>query len=133
MLTVAYCRVSTEEQATEGFSIEGQASKLRTYAELHDLGDVVVITDPGLSGKNLDRPGLRRLLAMIDEGHVSNVLTWRLDRLSRSLSDLILLADRFGESNVALHSFCERIDLSSATGRSRTRSRRRTTRLSRCW
>lgn len=117
MLTVAYCRVSTEEQAAEGFSIEGQASKLRTYAELHDLGNVVVITDPGLSGKNLERPGLQRLLAMVEEGHVSNVLTWRLDRLSRNLSDLILLADRFGMHGVALHSFCERIDLSSATGR----------------
>ena len=35
MLTIAYCRVSTEEQAAEGFSIEGQAEKLRAYAELH--------------------------------------------------------------------------------------------------
>jgi DNA invertase Pin-like site-specific DNA recombinase len=62
MLTVAYCRVSTEEQAAEGFSIDGQADKLRVYAELHELGDVTVITDPGLSGKNLDRPGLQQLL-----------------------------------------------------------------------
>lgn len=117
MLTVAYCRVSTEEQAAEGFSIEGQAEKLRTYAELHDLGEVVVITDPGRSGKDLERPGLQRLLAMVDDGHVAHVLTWRLDRLSRNLQDLILLADRFGQHDVALHSFSERIDLSSATGR----------------
>ncbi len=117
MLTVAYCRVSTDEQAAEGFSIDGQADKLRSYAELHDLGAVMVIADPGLSGKNLDRPGLQRLLAMVDQGHVANVLTWRLDRLSRSLSDLILLADRFGQAGVSLHSFTERIDLSSATGR----------------
>ncbi len=117
MLTVAYCRVSTEEQAAEGFSIAGQADKLRVYAELHDLGDVTVIADPGLSGKNLERPGLQQLLHMVDEGHVANVLTWRLDRLSRNLSDLILLADRFGQAGVALHSFTEKIDLSSATGR----------------
>ncbi len=117
MLTVAYCRVSTEEQATEGFSIGGQADKLRIYAELHDLGEVVVIADPGRSGKDLDRPGLQQLLQMVDQGHVSNVLAWRLDRLSRSLSDLILLADRFGQAGVALHSFTEKIDLSSATGR----------------
>jgi site-specific DNA recombinase len=56
MLTVAHCRVSTEEQAAEGFSIAGQADKRRVYAELHDLGDVTVIADPGLSGKNLERP-----------------------------------------------------------------------------
>ncbi len=117
MLTVAYCRVSTEEQAAEGFSIAGQADKLRVYAELHDLGEVTVIADPGLSGKNLERPGLQQLLHMVEEGHVANVLTWRLDRLSRNLGDLIMLADRFGQAGVALHSFTEKIDLSSATGR----------------
>ena len=117
MLTVAYCRVSTEEQAAEGFSIAGQADKLRVYAELHELGEVTVISDPGLSGKNLERPGLQQLLKMVEEGHVANVLTWRLDRLSRNLGDLIMLADRFGRANVALHSFTEKIDLSSATGR----------------
>ncbi len=54
---------------------------------------------------------------MVEEGHVANVLTWRLDRLSRNLGDLIMLADRFGQAGVALHSFTEKIDLSSATGR----------------
>ena len=117
MLIVAYCRVSTEEQAEEGFSIEGQADRLRAYGELHDLGAVTVVADPGFSGKNLERPGLQRVLAMVDAGHVAHVLTWRLDRLSRSLSDLILLADKFGQAGVALHSFTEKIDLSSATGR----------------
>ncbi len=117
MLTVAYCRVSTEEQAAEGFSIEGQMERLRSYAEFHELGEVMVITDPGLSGKNLDRPGLQRVMAMVHEGHVAHVLVWRLDRLSRDLGDLLLLADTFGKADVALHSFSEKIDLSSATGR----------------
>ncbi|HVV75893.1 MAG TPA: recombinase family protein [Mycobacteriales bacterium] len=117
MLTVAYCRVSTEEQAEEGYSIDGQADKLRVYAQLHDLGDAVVVADPGRSGKDMDRPGLQQILAMVEQGHVANVLVWRLDRLSRNLGDLILLADQFGQRGVALHSFTERIDLSSATGR----------------
>ena len=60
---------------------------------------------------------MQQLLHMVDQGHVANVLAWRLDRLSRNLSDLILLADRFGQAGVALHSFTEKIDLSSATGR----------------
>lgn len=117
MLTVAYCRVSTEEQAAEGFSIEGQADKLRAYAELHDLGPVTVVEEPGASGKNLDRPGLQQVLAMVEQGHVAHLLVWRLDRLSRNLGDLILLADTFGKADVGLHSFTERLDLSSATGR----------------
>jgi len=117
MLTIAYCRVSTEEQATEGFSIEGQSDRLRQYAELHELGPVVVITDPGRSGKDMNRPGLMRVMEMVGEGHVSNVVVWRLDRLSRNLGDLIGLADSFGQANVSLHSFTEKLDLSSATGR----------------
>ena len=117
MLTLAYCRVSTEEQAEEGFSIEGQAERLRLYAQLRDLGDVTVVTDPGKSGKNLERPGLQQVLAVVEAGHVSHVLVWRLDRLSRNLADLILLADLLGEHGVALHSVTENLDLSSATGR----------------
>ncbi len=117
MLTVAYCRVSTEEQAAEGFSIEGQAERLQAYAEFHELGAVTIVCDPGLSGKNLERPGLQQVMSMVADGHVDHVLVWRLDRLSRDLGDLLLLADTFGKANVALHSFSEKIDLSSATGR----------------
>ncbi len=117
MLTIAYCRVSTDEQAAEGFSIAGQASKLEAYAELHDLGPVTVIEDPGQSGKNLDRPGVQQVLAMVEAGHVGHILVWRLDRISRNLGDLILLADTFGKAGVGLHSFTEKLDLSSATGR----------------
>ena len=117
MLTVAYCRVSTEEQAAEGFSIEGQNDKLRAYAALHDLGEIVTVTDPGLSGKNMDRPGLQRVLDMVELGHVSHVLVWRLDRLSRNLGDLQTLATGFLERGVQLHSVTENLDLSSATGR----------------
>lgn len=117
VLTVAYCRVSTDEQAEEGYSIEGQADKLKAYAALRDLGSVHVIVDPGLSGKNLKRAGLQQLLGAVEAGHVSHVLVWRLDRLSRNLSDLIMMADKFGEYGVALHSVSENLDLSSAAGR----------------
>ena len=117
MLNVGYCRVSTEEQASEGYSIDGQAEKLRAYAQLHDLGPVRIISDPGLSGKSLDRPGLAGLRAMVAAGEASNVLVWRLDRLSRSVEDLWKLANEFNEAGVGLHSLNERIDLSSATGR----------------
>jgi site-specific DNA recombinase len=117
VLTVAYCRVSTDEQAAEGFSIDGQAEKLRAYAALRELGPVTVIEDPGRSGKDLNRPGLRQVLDAVERGHVSNILIWRLDRLSRNLGDLIELADQFGKAGVGLYSFTEQLDLSSATGR----------------
>jgi site-specific DNA recombinase len=114
VLTLGYCRVSTEDQAEKGFSMEGQADKLRAYAQLRDLGEVTVVNDSGCSGRNLKRPGLERMLEAVDAGHVAHVLVWRLDRLSRNLGDLVLLADRFGAHGVALHSAQENLDLSSA-------------------
>ncbi|HUZ40157.1 MAG TPA: recombinase family protein [Acidimicrobiales bacterium] len=104
-------------QTKEGFSIEGQADKLRAYSTLRDLGEVTILTDPGRSGKYMLRPGLQQLLAAVEAGHVRHVLVWRLDRLSRNLGDLILLADKFGESGVSLNSVSENLDLSSAAGR----------------
>lgn len=117
MLTVAYCRVSTEEQAAEGYSIDGQTTKLTAYAELHDLGAVTVMADPGASGKNTKRPGLQQVITAVHAGHVGHVLVWRLDRLSRDLGDLIALAKLFEDRGVSIHSVTENLDLSSPTGR----------------
>jgi site-specific DNA recombinase len=109
--------VSTEEQAEEGWSIEGQTDKLRAYASLRDLGDITVISDPGVSGKNMSRPGLQQLLAAVEAGHATHVVVWKLDRLSRSLRDLMELRDTFDKHGVTLHSVCENLDLSSPAGR----------------
>ena len=117
MLTLAYCRVSTEEQAEEGWSIEGQTDKLRAYASLRDLGDITIVSDPGISGKNMLRPGLQQLLVAVEAGHASHVIVWKLDRLSRSLRDLMELRDLFDKHGVTLHSVCENLDLSTPAGR----------------
>jgi site-specific DNA recombinase len=101
----------------KGFSIEGQTDKLRAYATLHDLGETTVITDPGISGKNMLLHGLQQLLAVVEAGHASHVVVWKLDRLSRNLRDLMELRDIFEQHGVILHSVCENIDLSSPAGR----------------
>lgn len=59
ILNVAYCRVSTEERAAEGFSIDGQAEELRAYAELHELGPVMLIEDSERSGPMVAKEFLR--------------------------------------------------------------------------
>jgi site-specific DNA recombinase len=117
MLTVAYCRVSTEEQAAEGYSIEGQAERAKAYAALHDLGPVTVIADPGYSAKTLDRPGMQRLLTMIDDGVVAHIIIWRVDRISRDVVDLGGLIKRLDTAGITLHSCTENLDLTSATGK----------------
>jgi site-specific DNA recombinase len=83
MLTLAYCRVSTEEQAEEGYSIDGQADKLRAYATLRDLGEVVVVADPGRSGKDMKRPGLQQLLAAVESSWSSTTKARSVPMVSR--------------------------------------------------
>ncbi len=114
--TVAYVRVSTEDQVE--YSPGAQAVRCRDYAGLHDLGAVEVVADEGFSGKNLERPGMRRLLARVDSDEITHVVVWRLDRLSRDVGDLSQLIRRFELHCVAVHSVNEgQVDLTTAAGR----------------
>lgn len=118
MHTAIYCRVSTEEQATEGFSIHAQKDKLTKYAELHDWTIDDLYVDDGISGKNLkDRPEVTRLLEDVKSGKINNVLVYKLDRLTRSVKDLIYLIELFDKHKCTLNSHTEKLDTSNAVGR----------------
>ena len=92
--TGIYVRVSTEEQAQEGFSIRGQSEKLKTYALLKEWDIYNIYSDEGISGKNIiERPAINRLIEDIKKGHVNNVLVFKVDRLTRSTRNLIELVD----------------------------------------
>lgn len=119
MRVVAYTRVSTETQAERGVSLAAQADKVRAYAALYDLDVVEIIEDAGASAKTLDRPGLRRALAMLDAGEVDGLVVAKLDRLTRSVRDLdTLISTWFGrQGGPALLSVAEQIDTRSAAGR----------------
>ncbi len=118
MVTGIYARVSTEEQAREGFSIRAQEEKLRSYAAVKDWPLFDVYLDEGISGKNVeDRPALQRLLHDIDAGKVENVLVFKVDRLTRSTKNLIELVEFFHAHKCGFNSLTESIDTASATGR----------------
>src|SRR5947207_9644845 len=106
---LGYARVSTDEQAREGVSLDAQAAKIRSYCSLHDLTLERVLVDEGLSGAGLNRPALQALLTAIDAGQISGVVVYKLDRLSRSTRDLLDLVDRCEEAGVALHSLQEKL------------------------
>ncbi len=115
---VAYCRVSTEEQADQGVSLEAQRARVTAYAALYEIDVVEVVVDAGVSAKTLDRPGLARVLAMLEAGEASGILVAKLDRLTRSVRDLGDLVDRlFADGKHALLSVAENIDTRSAGGR----------------
>jgi site-specific DNA recombinase len=115
-LTVSYIRVSTEDQVE--YSPDAQATRCREYARAHDLGAVREIRDEGWSAKNLDRPGMQELLGLMEVDRVANLVTWRLDRLTRDTGDLTHLVRLCEQHCVTLHSVNEgRIDVGTAAGR----------------
>jgi site-specific DNA recombinase len=113
---IAYTRVSTEEQATQGVSLAAQEAKLRAYCDLygHELLEVVV--DAGESAKTLNRPGLQRALAALKAGEAEGLLVLKLDRLTRSVRDLGELLENYFQRS-ALLSLQEQCDTSTAAGR----------------
>lgn len=119
MRVVGYVRVSTDEQSRDGVSLGAQAEKVRLFSRLHDLELVELVTDPGASAKSLDRPGLARVMAMLDSGEADGVVVAKLDRLTRSVADLARLLDGyFGDrAGKQLFSVGDSIDTRTAAGR----------------
>ena len=117
--TGIYIRVSTEEQALNGFSIRAQEEKLVNYAvNIKDWNVYKVYKDEGISGKRIDnRESLKEMLDDIKNNRINNVLVFKIDRLTRSTRDLIDLVEYFNRYECDFNSLCESIDTSSATGR----------------
>ncbi len=117
MKTIGYVRVSTNEQAREGISLESQKAKIATYCELNDLELIGIIEDAGKSGKDLNRDGIQSLISEIKAHSIDAVVVYKLDRLSRRVRDTLSLMDLIEKKNLAFHSITERIDTKSAMGR----------------
>jgi site-specific DNA recombinase len=119
MAVVGYTRISFEEKSRDGVSLAAQAEKVRLYCELHALGMLECVVDAGVSAKSLDRPGLSRVLAMLDSGEAAGLVVFKLDRLTRSLGDWSMLIDRyFGRpGGPSLFSVSDSIDTRTAAGR----------------
>ena len=106
-----------DKQADRGVSLDAQAEKIRAMAVVHNAELLDIIVDGGESAKSLQRPGMERLLALVDGKKVQAVIVAKLDRLTRSVKDLCELLERFERRGVALISVAESLDTSSAAGR----------------
>jgi DNA invertase Pin-like site-specific DNA recombinase len=87
MRTIAYMRVSTEEQARSGLGLEAQRDAIAAEVERREWSLVAEVTDDGISGSTLARPGIAQALEMLTEGEADVLVVAKLDRLSRSLVD----------------------------------------------
>lgn len=115
---VMYARVSTEEQATEGYSIKAQKDLLKSYAEKHNLTIISEYVDEGKSGKSIDgRPQMLRLLEHAQQKKFEVVVVYKLDRLARKTRDSLEIVETLNNHGVQLISLSENIDTSTPHGK----------------
>lgn len=117
MRLAIYIRVSTEEQAREGYSIPAQKQKLEAFALSQGWQVLKTYIDDGYSAKNLDRPQIQRLLEDCKHDLFDTVLVFKLDRIVRSVADLNHMLQLFDKYKVKFKSATEVFDTTSAMGR----------------
>ena len=115
---IGYVRVSTQEQASDGVSLDAQRDKLRAYCKVNGIRLIDIKADEGYSGSTLDRPGLQAALQLIRRGRVNTLIVAKLDRLSRSLRDVCSLVEElFSDENRHLLSLCGMVNTHTPAGR----------------
>lgn len=113
-----YVRVSSQEQADEGYSIGVQTERLKKYAEAMGWEIYKIYVDPGYSGGNMDRPGLNQMIKDVEKGQIDTVVVYKLDRLSRSQFDTLYLIEKvFLANNTDFVSMTENFSTNTPLGR----------------
>lgn len=113
-----YARVSTEEQAEHGYSIDAQLDTLRTYCQMNHKTVVGEYVDRGVSGKSIEgRFELQRLLRDAEHGEFDEVLVWKINRISRRMVDLMKIIEVLDKHKISFRSFSENFETETAMGK----------------
>ena len=113
-----YCRVSTEDQAREGYSLPEQQEKLKDLCKYRDYNIYKVYEDAGISGKDMDhRPAFMEMLEDVRDKKVNVIVAYKLDRVTRSVRDLEILITELEKYECALECAMDDINTSTANGR----------------
>ena len=117
-----YCRVSSDERLDQEFnSIDAQKEAGHAFvASQRSEGWIPVADDyddPGFSGGNTDRPGLKRLMADIERGQIDIVVVYKIDRLTRSLADFSKMVEVFERHGVSFVSVTQQFNTTTSMGR----------------
>jgi site-specific DNA recombinase len=94
-VAAVYCRVSTDDQANTGISIETQESKCTEAAKKDGYTVSEVIKDEGRSGKDLKRPGIQQVIKLVVAKSINAIYMVHSDRLARNTTDDLILRDMF--------------------------------------
>lgn len=116
MKVATYSRISTDEDR-QPFSLEAQMDRLKSYISAHDGWTLARSYSDQVSGKTLDRPGLKQALADAQDKRYDLLLVYKVDRLARSTSGLVQVLEGLDVAGVAFRSVSEPFDTSTAAGR----------------
>lgn len=113
-----YARVSTDEQAEHGYSIDAQLDTLRNYCKLYNKQIMSEYVDRGVSGKSIKgRYELQQLLKDAEGGLFDEVIVWKINRMARKNIDLLQIVDLLDKNNIAFRSFSENFETETPMGR----------------
>jgi len=115
MRVALYARVSTEDQAKEGFSLDAQMRKLEAYCRSRAWTPVGRYIDDGYSGRNTNRPAYREMMASMSEWDV--VLVLKMDRIHRDSTNFTEMMAILKKNNKEFNSVQEKFDTTTAMGR----------------
>ena len=110
-----YTRVSTEDQAKEGFSLDAQLEKLRSYCRARDWEIAGEYIDDGYSGRNTKRPAYQKMMQEMDKWDV--LLVIKMDRIHRNSKNFMLMMEQLKNSGKEFVSMTESLDTSTSMGR----------------
>jgi site-specific DNA recombinase len=116
-LAAIYVRVSTQDQAQHGFSLDAQQDTLQNYAKAIGYDLFRIYRDEGKSAKDMNRPEMQQMLQDAKDKKFSAIFIYKLDRFSRSLKDLILTIDQLKEWGIDFVSLQDKIETTSASGK----------------
>ena len=113
-----YIRVSTEDQAREGFSLGEQEEKLKQLCDYKGYEVYKVYCDAGISAKDMEhRPKFQEMLQDMRDGKINYIVAYKLDRVTRSVRDLEELISQLEKYNTYL--VCDRDDVNTSTANGR--------------
>lgn len=110
-----YTRVSTEDQAKEGFSLDAQLEKLKSYCKARDWTVASEYVDDGYSGRNVKRPAYTRMMVEVDKW--DTILVIKMDRIHRNSKNFMLMMEQLKKLGKEFVSMTESLDTSTAMGR----------------
>lgn len=114
----AYLRVSTAEQAEEGYSIDAQENVIRDKCKQGGYELITVYADKGISGKSMvNRIDLQKMLEDAKQGLFDEVWVWKTNRLARNQYDLLTIVKKLEKYNVAFKSCSEAFETSTPAGK----------------